>query len=55
MQKKGNLWMADWRDQHGRRYRQGFKTKRAAQHHTAKMLKLAAAKKAPASAASPTS
>jgi hypothetical protein len=30
MQKKGELWMADWRDEHGPRKRKGFKMRRKA-------------------------
>ncbi len=50
MKKKGNLWLADWRDQHGQRHRKGFPTQAGALAHQTKMQKEAARKKAQASA-----
>ena len=53
MKKKSNLWMADWRDEQGRRHRKGFPTKQQAQRHQARQARDTAAKKAPPSATSP--
>lgn len=53
MQHKSNKWYADWRDEHGRRHRKAFATRRAALQHQTKMQRQAAAKKAPAYAAAP--
>jgi len=55
MKKTYNLWMADWRDERGRRHRKGFKTKQAALRHAQKMRAAAAAKKVRPSAVSKTS
>jgi hypothetical protein len=52
MQKRHRLWMADWRDQFGKRHMKGFPTKMGASRFQTKMQRQVAAKKAPASAAS---
>jgi hypothetical protein len=40
MQKKRNLWMADWEDEIGRRIRMGFKTKARALAHQTRQRKI---------------
>jgi hypothetical protein len=53
MQKRGNLWMADWRDERGIRHRKGFNSRRRAEKHQDSMTKdIGEIKKAHASAKS---
>jgi hypothetical protein len=53
MQRKYQLWMADWRDENGVRHRKGFNTKRKAERFKTKMDNAAnQTKKAPRSAQS---
>lgn len=53
MQKRGNLWMADWRDERGVRHRKGFNSRRRAEKHQDIMTKnIGEIKKARASAKS---
>ena len=35
MQRKGKLWMADWRDENGKRHRKGFTSRTQAAKHQA--------------------
>lgn len=37
MKQKGNLWFADWRDEHGKRHRKGFANKSTAQRFQNRM------------------
>ncbi len=46
MQKKYGKFYADWRDEHGRRQRKSFPTKKRALQHQNKMQRQASAKKA---------
>ena len=46
MKQRFNLWLADWRDEKGRRHRKGFPTKKQAQCHQDKMKRSAAEKSA---------
>jgi hypothetical protein len=46
VQKKGNLWFADWRDVNGKRHRRGFSNADSASAFTSAMRKEVAAKKA---------
>jgi hypothetical protein len=55
MKKRYNRWMADWRDEHGRRHRKGFTTRKAAAQYQATMVRAVQRKKARASAALATS
>ena len=50
MQRKGKLWMADWRDSSGKRRRKGFSTASQVRQHQNKMQRRESAKKVRASA-----
>ncbi len=46
MQKRCGKFMADWRDEHGRRHRKAFTTKKAAARYQARMQNASRTKKA---------
>jgi hypothetical protein len=46
MQKKSGKWLADWRDEHGKRHRKAFKTKAHAAAFQKKQLAAVSSKKA---------
>jgi hypothetical protein len=46
MQKKSGKWLADWRDEHGKRHRKAFKTKARAAAYQKRQFQAASSKKA---------